>query len=131
MRRFLLSLLLTTVSALSMSAIAFSVNVRNNNSGNNPPETTSGQKVNVGAWYKYRGKIGAKSVVFTYSYAVFQGEVYDDDLSYYYTDIGVDINLRRFGKSGKYSVFKEFIGSFKNYKGQTFKVSAVAYTHGD
>lgn len=149
MKRFLLALLLAAVSALSMSAIVFSVNARNKDCGNNPPETTSGKKVNVGAWYKYRGKIGAKSVVFTYSYAVFQGEVYDEDLSYYYTDIGVDINLRRFGKSGKYSVFKEFVngsctgtlniiitpksitGSFKNYKGQTFKVSAVAYTHGD
>ena len=71
MRRFLLSLLLAAVSALSMSAIAFSVNAKNKDFGNNPPSTTSGEKVNVGAWYKYKGKIGTKSVVFTYSYAVF------------------------------------------------------------
>ena len=109
--------------------------------------TTGVNSPNVGATYRYKGRIGTNRVTFEYQFAVYQGEVYDEELFYCYDNVGKNISLRRTGKNGRYTVFKEYVngrhtgtftiiitpqsitGSFVNYRGQTFNVSASVVSH--
>lgn len=117
---------------------------------NNICHTTSGaiEKINVGAWYRYKGHIGSYKVTFQYEYVTLQGITVEELLSYHYDSVGKDINLRFVGKKGRYAICREYVngrltgtfkiiitpqsivGSFTNNKNQTFKVNAKCVDYG-
>lgn len=66
-----------------MIAAAFSISVAGSlfYSGSNLSLNTTGvNSPNVGATYRYKGRIGTNRVTFEYQFAVYQGEVYDEEL---------------------------------------------------
>jgi hypothetical protein len=87
---------------------------------------------------EYRGTIGKNRVTFTVGTSTMGVEGY----SYMYDNVGEWIELHPSGRSGRYQIFKEYVngrctgtfkiiwgantitGTFRNYKGQTFKVYA-------
>ena len=97
------------------------------------------KKVKTVAFAEYHGTRGNKRVTFMWTrLGIDNGGVF----TYYYDSIGEEIVLVPSGKSGRYDIYKEYVngrctgtfkiiwgsntisGTFRNYKGQTFKVYA-------
>ncbi len=121
-----------------MALMVSTINTEANKIPLKKTRTTSGET--------YVGTIGNKKVTFyTGRLAVMNAKGEQDVFyaySYEYDDIGKEIDLEYCGERGKYEIFKEYVngkctgtfkliwtaytitGTFRNYKGQTFKVFA-------